>query len=265
MSIVAVVGDCTTTTTLALASGWPSEHDAVVLEADRTGGSLAAWLGTPVSPSLSTIVANSASLGNNPATAWFAVDAMVRHAPSGIRFIAAPVRSRAASTALSEASNTLFPLLAQLSEPTLIADIGSYAVVDTPPALLSLASAIVVCHRQDTASAAAATVRLERLAELVQVLGAFGVPLIVALIGDRPFGSDEVSQFLAADGHPEIVMHSLPVDDLTAAVFAGRTGVSERRLARLPLIREASALARQVAPADADPSSRSTDQLGSSR
>jgi hypothetical protein len=265
MSIVAVVGDCTTTTALALASGWPPEHDAVVLEADRTGGSLAAWLGTPVSPSLSTIVANSAALGNCPSSAWLAVAAMVHHAPSGTRFIASPVRSRAASRALSEASHTLFPLLAQLSEPTMIADIGSYAVVDAPPALLSLASSIVVCHRQDAASAGAATVRLERLAELVQFLTPFGVPLIVALIGNSPFDPDEVDRFLSADGQAEIIMHPLPVDDLTAAVFAGRTGVSERRLARLPLIREASALARHIAPAGAAPNSRWIDQLGSSR
>jgi hypothetical protein len=60
-------------------------------------------------------------------------------------------------------------------------------------------------------------------------------------------------------------MHPLPVDDLTAAVFAGRTGVSERRLARLPLIREASALARQVASADAVPNSGRIDQLGPSQ
>ena len=265
MSIVAVVGDCTTTTALALAAAWPSEHEAVVLEADRTGGSLAAWLGTPVSPSLSTIVANSAAHGATPSTAWCAVDAMVRDAPSGTRFIAAPVRSRAASRALSEASSTLFPLLAQLAQPTIIADVGSYAVVDTPSVLLSLASSIVVCHRQDAASAGAATVRLERLAELVQFLTAFGVPLTVALIGDRPFGPDEVGQFLAADGPAEIVMHPLPVDDLTAAVFAGRTGVSQRRLARLPLIREASALARQVAPADVVPDSGRIDQFGPSR
>ena len=265
MSIVAVVGDCTTTTALALAAGWPSEHDAVVLEADRTGGSLAAWLGTTASPSLSTIVASSAALGTSPSTAWFAVNAMVRDAPSGIRFIAAPVRSRAASRALSEASNALFPLLAQLTGPTIIADIGSYAPVDTPSVLLSLASSIVVCHRQDAASAGAATVRLERLAELGQFLTAFGIPLTVALIGDRPFGPDEINKFLTADGQAEIVMHPLPVDELTAAIFAGRTGVSERRLARLPLIREASTLARQVVPADAVPHSGRIEQLGSSR
>jgi hypothetical protein len=265
MSIVAIVGDCTTTTALALAAGWPSEHDAVVLEADRTGGSLAAWLGTPASPSLSTIVANSAALGNSPSTAWTSVTTMVRDAPSGTRFIAAPVRSRAASRALSEAGSTLFPLLAQLIEPTIIADIGSYAVADAPPVLFSLASSIVVCHRQDAASAGAATVRLERLAELVQFLTAFGVPLTVALIGNRPFDPDEVGRFLTAGGPAEIVMHPLPVDDLTAAVFAGRTGVSERRLARLPLIREASALARQVASADAVPNSGRIDQHGPSR
>ena len=44
MSVIAVIGDCATTSALALAARWPAD-DVVVLEADRTGGSLAAWLG----------------------------------------------------------------------------------------------------------------------------------------------------------------------------------------------------------------------------
>ena len=59
MTIVGVVGDCTTTTCLALASCWPAVDDAVILEADPLGGSLAGWLDTPASPSLATMVAAS--------------------------------------------------------------------------------------------------------------------------------------------------------------------------------------------------------------
>ena len=57
MTIVAVIGDCTTTTCIALAAGWPGRR-RLVLEADPSGGSLAGWLDTPSSPSLATIVAN---------------------------------------------------------------------------------------------------------------------------------------------------------------------------------------------------------------
>ena len=58
MTIVAIVGDCTTTTCVALAAGWPVDDEVLILEADPSGGSLAGWLDTPNSPSLATIVAN---------------------------------------------------------------------------------------------------------------------------------------------------------------------------------------------------------------
>ena len=46
MSFTAFAGDCTTTTAMALASTFPAEAEVVLLEADRTGGSVAAWLDT---------------------------------------------------------------------------------------------------------------------------------------------------------------------------------------------------------------------------
>ena len=38
MTIVAVVGDACTTTTVALASAWPASHEAMIVEADPSGG-----------------------------------------------------------------------------------------------------------------------------------------------------------------------------------------------------------------------------------
>ena len=43
MAIVAVVGDTCTTTTVALASAWPLSSEALIVEADPSGGDLAAW------------------------------------------------------------------------------------------------------------------------------------------------------------------------------------------------------------------------------
>ena len=57
MTVVTVLGDAATTTALALAAGWRSSDQVVVVEADPSGGSLAAWLDVPLAPSLSTVVA----------------------------------------------------------------------------------------------------------------------------------------------------------------------------------------------------------------
>lgn len=258
MTVIAVVGDCATTTALALISAWPNTEDAVLVEADRSGGSLAAWLDTPITPSLSTIVANSHTLdahtldahtlgphtlGNAPAsTAWDAIDPMIHRSTSGVRFISCPVRSREANRSIAEAESVLFPMFAHAVGPPVIADLGSFCAADAPPRLASFASSVLLCHRQSAVSVAAASVRLERLAEAVETLSTGGVPLIVVLIGDRPFDGEEVQRFVTPTGHPSIPIYVLPIDDLTAAVFAGRTGVSKRRLNRLPLMRSARGL-----------------------
>jgi hypothetical protein len=61
MGTIAVLGDHATTTTLAIAAMWTAEPAPIVIEADASGGSLAAWLGVPVNPSLSTIVAQTST------------------------------------------------------------------------------------------------------------------------------------------------------------------------------------------------------------
>lgn len=245
MSFVAVVGDCATTTAVALAATWPAEHAAVIIEADRTGGSLAGWLDTPNSPSLSTIVAHAPTLSPSPSAAWFTIDAMTHTSASGLRFIAAPVRSREASRAIGEADSSVFPLLASLPEPTMIADCGRHHGTDPLPAALSLATSIVVTHRQRDTSAGAGAVRLERLAELIHDLAPLDRPIDVAVIGGHPFDVDEIHRFVAGDADT-VRSHAVADDDLSAAVLAGRTGVSARRLARLPLLRSMRGVARSV-------------------
>ena len=59
MAVITLVGDRTTTTAVAIAAAWPVSAGAgpVVVECDPTGGSLAAWLDTPVSPSITSVTA----------------------------------------------------------------------------------------------------------------------------------------------------------------------------------------------------------------
>ncbi len=261
MPLIAVGGDAATTTTLALAAGWPEhssdaadEHadpdqrsgsDLVVIEADPSGGSLAAWLDTPLSPSLSSLVTSlhqSSSTGSTDATMWKTIDSMIRRSTSGIRFIPAPFRSREARGAINEADQRLFSLFAASTNTVGLLDVGRIDPLRIPSATRH-ADLVIVVHRQETASAAAATVRLERLAETVDALRTTGHEVAVAVIGDEPFPTEEVVGF-AAEGARA---WPLAVDELGAQVFAGRSGVSAKRLARLPLPRSAMRIAADVA------------------
>lgn len=240
MASVAIVGDATTTTSLALAAGWPeSERDLVVIEIDPTGGSLAAWLDVPLTPSLSNLVT---ALHGTPGATLPAmratVDAMVRRSDAGISFVPAPFRTREARSAVTEAERTLLPLIDRFDDRVNLLDAGHLDPGRVPVACRH-AALTLVCHRQDSSSAPAATVRLERLAEAVDVLRAAGHKVGIVLIGDEPFGLDEVVDFAAPDAPGWV----LDVDPLAAAVFAGRSGVSARRLARLPLVRSAAVVA----------------------
>jgi MinD-like ATPase involved in chromosome partitioning or flagellar assembly len=236
VSVVVVTGDCVTTTTLALAAAWPARCDVLVLEADPAGGSMAAWLDVPVTPSLSTVVTRVDEQG------WSSIDALSRITPSGLRVIPAPVRSVEASRAVAESGSSVFPVLAQVEQAVVLIDAGRPVPAAGLHGAVPNADVVVVTHRQARQSARAAAVRLERAVEVVDAVGAAGVSVVAAVIGNGPFGSDEVAEFMlgnvtASAGACAI---RLPEDPLAAAVLAGRTGVSARRMARLPLMRAAA-------------------------
>lgn len=238
MTIVGVVGDCTTTTCLALASCWPAVDDAVILEADPSGGSLAGWLDTPASPSLATMVAALGSDGGGPPLDT--VMAMTHRSDAGIRFIASPVRSLPAHRALAEADAVLAALAR--STHVVLADCGQMRGTDTVSNTLLTADVHVVVHRQETASAAASVVRIERLVELVEHLGGAGRPIVLAVIGSSPFHPSDIAQFVV-DAGPGSISECVHIaeDALSAATLAGRSGVSAKRLCRLPLMHSAAA------------------------
>ena len=62
MTILAVAGDRCSTTAVALAASWPAGDDVLLVEADPSGGDLAAWFDLPVTPSLSTVVTRALDL-----------------------------------------------------------------------------------------------------------------------------------------------------------------------------------------------------------
>ena len=243
MTIVGVVGDCTTTTCVALASCWSVVDDAVILEADPSGGSLAGWLDTPASPSLATIVATAGADEQGPLIDT--VSAMTHHADAGVRFIALPVRSVPAHRALAEADMVVAALAR--SGQVVIADCGVLPATEPVPTAVLAASVVVVVHRQASASAAAGVVRIERLVELVEHLGSIGRPIVLAIIGTSPFHPSDIAQFVH-DAAPGVVAEWVPIadDPLSAAAFAGHAGVSAKRLRRLPLTQSAAAAADRL-------------------
>jgi hypothetical protein len=250
--MIVIGGDGATTSALALAAGWPEAapdevgagRDVVVFEADPTGGSLAAWLDTPLSPSLSSVVTalhQGASTGATRATQWSMIDTMARRSASGIRFVPAPFRTREARGAISEAELSLLPLLADVDHMVALVDVGRMDSLRLPAATRH-ADLILIVHRQDASSAPAATVRLERLAETIETVRDTGATVGLALVGEDPFSLGEVVDFASPNG-PAFV---LAQDPLSAAVLAGRTGVSTRRLARLPLMRSVARMASEL-------------------
>jgi MinD-like ATPase involved in chromosome partitioning or flagellar assembly len=239
MAIVAVVGDACTTTTVALASAWPASTATLIVEADPTGGDLAAWFDIPILPSLSTVVTSALD------TSWPEIDSYTRLAASGLRLIPAPPSAAEAQQAIAESARTLAPALAGLRSPLAIVDAGDVPFASTGHPLAAAAAVTVAVHRQRSQSPRAAAVRLQRLADQLDALSFGSTSVVVAVIGADPFGFQQIESFLA-DSVASTLLVGLPVDSLTAAVYAGRTGVSARRLARLPLARAARELALVV-------------------
>lgn len=244
MTIVAVAGDATTTTCVALAASWPGDDDVVIVEADRTGGSLAGWLDTPSTPSLASIVANVAA---SPAEAAATISSMIQRSASGIRFVAGPLRAVPARRSVDEADAVVVPALARTQRFLTLADVGrSPESLDHP--FTRAAALTVVVHRQRASSAGADAVRIERLVESIELLTAAASPVVLAVIGRSPFEPDDIVRHVEASV-PGGLEQAVRLDDdpLAASVLAGRGGVSARRLGRLALMRSAGAAAALLA------------------
>ena len=237
MSIIAVVGDGSTTTAVALAAAWPASSEALLVEADPRGGDLAAWLDMPLDPSLSTLVTTVSD------PSWATIERHARSSRSGLRLIPAPSRTAEAQQAVAESARWIVPVMASLPSPVVVADAGVPPSTPRGHPFVGAAAATVLVHRQATQSPGAAAVRLRRLVDQAEVLSGSTAALFVVVVGDKPFEVATISRSLAGDA----TVLGLPFDPLSAAVYAGRSGVSSRRLARLPLGRAAAHLAAAVA------------------
>jgi MinD-like ATPase involved in chromosome partitioning or flagellar assembly len=232
VSLVAVVGDGCTTTTLGIAAAWPTGDDHMVVEFDPAGGCMAAWLDLPRSPGLAEVAAAPAPIS------WSTIQLMIQRARSGLDVLVAPTRAVEAAAVVLAATTTVLPVLSTLDRSVVLADGGRLR--GGLSALVQRASLVVVAHRQHRGSAAAAALGIERVAELTALLVTRSIPTVVALIGAVPYTADEVTEFVQADA-----VVAVADDPWSAAVLAGRAG-SSIRFRRSPLMRSLEELAGVV-------------------
>ena len=197
--IVALVGDCTTTTAVALAAAWPVEDEVDRARGDRSGGSLAGGSTRRPTPSLTTFVApvDSAADDRRRRCAARGVTSrpiVARVEFAGVRFIAAPGPIARGGIGRSARRS----LSCSRCSPASTADGAGRrrphpAVGSAPGDRCPAPTDIVVVHRQDPASPGAAAVRLERLVESMEQLGPLDGRLVPGVIGDDPFDVDEIA------------------------------------------------------------------------
>ena len=203
------------TVALGLAARWPGEP-ALLVEADCTGGVLAARFGLAQTPGLSTLAAANRHGG--------LVDGLAEHAqwlPLGVEAVVAPGSADATTSAVAVLAGHADALRA-LSTPVVV-DVGRLG--EAGPALRLLGAADVVLlvaerareyldhldHRLDALKAAACNARLG-----------------LVLAGPGPFPGHEVAESL---GVP--VWGQLPRDRWGAGVLGGRLAGPGWRRTRL--------------------------------
>jgi hypothetical protein len=232
VTLVAVVGDCATTLSVGLAASWPIGQRCIVVEFDPTGGDLAAWLDVPRQPGLSQLAASGA------AHTWAGVEQSLQRSDRGIEAIVAPTRALEATAAVAAATAPLLPVLSAVADTVAVVDAGRQ--IGSAANVITAADFVVVSHRQHIGSAPAAATGIERLADACAALARRGKRYVVALIGDRPYGVDEVARFVGAP-----LATSVAIDEWAAAVLSGRAG-SAIRHRRSPLMASLAELSRMV-------------------
>ena len=229
MSLIAVVGEGSTTTAVGLVSAWPLGEPCSLVEFDPAGGCLSAWLDTPQSPGLVDVTASS------DAGSWLRIESAFQRSTSGLDVLVAPHRTVEASTVIAAASVTVLPVLSALQSPVFVADGGRLRGGLSP--LTTQAGLVVISHRQHSGSAAASALGLQRVADLCEALRNRALPHVIALIGQRPYAADEVADFVGT----ELVI-PIADDSWAAAVVAGRAG-SAIRFRRSALMKSMTVLA----------------------
>ena len=228
------------TTVLGVGAWWSAERGPLVAELDPAGGDLAARYGLRAEPGVVSLAA-AARRGLLEATVADHAQVM----PGGVRALLGPASAEQAHSALRAVAGPLVAAMAD-SGVNVLADCGRLAP-DSPVAELVESAALTVLVARPTAEEVA------HLCSRVTALRCARARLGLVLVGERPYGPDEVADAVGAE-----VIGVLPEDPRGAALLAGRSP-TPWVLRRSPLMRAARELSETIsvrlvsAPAEPPP------------
>ncbi len=222
-----------TTTALAVASC--IEH-SITVEADPDGGILAARYGLGSDPNLASL----AAVAKNGVTQAVLTE-HTQPLPGGARVIVGLPSPDRAVTLWRSAGQRIAAALASADDASVVVDAGRLTPTNLLAPLLEAAPLTVVVARPTPED-------LHPLAHRLESLRSQTRELTLVLVGDKPYGADEVADRLGID-----VLGVIAHDPKAASALAGASGVRGGGwLRRSPLARSArtvaEALLDRVAP-----------------
>jgi hypothetical protein len=224
-----------TTTSLALVGVWPEDRRVLLVEADPWGGMLAARLGLSDHPGLVSLAA-AGRHGLDEGLIW-------RHAQragDGVAVIVAPPSPEQARSALADLAGRLAAWCGGQDSVDVVADCGRLTFDPVNLPFLRHADRVLMVVRPTVDQLRPAALR-------VGALNGLGVEASLLLVGDHPYGPEEVE---ASFGVP--VAGLVVLDPQAAAALGGGRG---RDVLRSPLVRSAASLVDRLSvtrPAELD-------------
>ena len=206
-----------TTAMLACASVLPGE--VLLVEAAEDGGSLAARFGLPLEPGLMTL---GAAARNDGQTSLASHTQVLPGTEGRISVLVGPPATEPAQALLRSAAARIAPLLAAADTPVLI-DAGRLSGAPLAAPLIAGADRVVFVARPRVEE-------LQALAHRLPVLARFGPTPELLLVGDTPYGPEEVATTLGCRVLG-VLAHDLAAADALAAVAPSR-GLSRSLLLR---------------------------------
>lgn len=220
ITVGSIKSGASTTTALALGATWPTDAAVVVVEADPSGGDVAAVFGLEREPDLMSLSA--------AARARHDVEVLSAHAqalPGGLRVVAAPPGAEQATGAVSVLARDTAPLwaaAARAEDLVVIVDVGRLDPGSPAHALVAAADAAVLVARPSLVEAHSLGKRLDGLIGAAQ---ASDTRLHLVLHGEG-YPAEQVSDSLAF-----AVTAHLPHDAKAAAILSGAGRGELRRTA----------------------------------
>ena len=225
-----------TTTVLALASVWPTSQHLIVAELDPAGGDLATRFGQSFEPGVISLAAAARRISGSAT-----VTEHCQQVLGGVDVLVSPASPDQVNAALRLLDDRRVWAELRSNDPLILADCGRLGDESTVAHLVQASSLLVLLARP-------LLNELHHLHARLPALHTLAERMVLVLVGNGPYSVSEVADTLSIE-----VLGSLPSDPDSAGILGGAPG-SRRALARLPLLRAASALVEQLqtttAPAD---------------